>query len=739
MSNKLAELPATSLSLHSDALLSSQIDTHLSTEDGLAETRYTFIEQNHLRQRWQQLNTGPQGSEEQQTRGDSDKHFTIAATEFVSGLSFLCAGKLWLEYAPASARLDFVAIENHPLRKEDLTRVLQQLPELRPLSAELIKQYPALTPGFHRLFFADQRITLTLIFADTSEGLLQLRTSLHPSAKALQSFTVDAWFLSGFPPGEKPAINQDILFEHIAALSGPNTSFAAFTASELVRRTLETQGFAVKKTPAFIPNYLKGEILRGHWQDTHPRDLSTAKAVPSQVKSRRKAKYESPWHIPSIEPTSRLKQRKQAAVIGGGIAGCTTAAALAHKGWQVTLYEQHEHLAAEASGNPQGIIYPKLSPQASALSRINLSALLFASRYYQPYWAASSGKTFSKQSLIGQQCGVLVLPENDKERKAFISIANNFAQQTSFIQLLDQAQIKNICGLALEAELGLYYPALGWINPAKICQQLVQHPNIRVAQARVNYLHHDPDLHHNSGASRWQLADQDQHILGAADTVVLATSTSTGQFSQTKHLPLKSIRGQISISPAKPFNSSTNSTAPANGDRPLKTVICGTGYIAPQDQDHYTFGATYNMDSTTLALRWEDHQRNIDTLNQTAPGLRHTLQIPGPDELDGRAALRCTTLDYLPLIGPAPVFEHFLSDYAALRHDASSDIPCPGRYWPGLYLHCGLGSRGMSYAPLGAELLASQINGDAPALEQDLSIALNPARFIIRDLKRRKL
>jgi tRNA 5-methylaminomethyl-2-thiouridine biosynthesis bifunctional protein len=383
------------------------------------------------------------------------------------------------------------------------------------------------------------------------------------------------------------------------------------------------------------------------------------------------------------------------------------------------LYERHSQLANEGSGNPQGIVYPKLSPQSSPLSRINLTAIQFASRYYQRYWQAPA-----KQTRFGQQCGVLVLPESAKETAAFKTIADHFKQQKDFIQLLDKSAIEKISGLAISASSGLYYPQLGWLNPPNVCRALIDHPLIEFKQASITALTYD------STGSNWQLSNEDKERFATADTVVLATSTTTGQFSQTAHLPIKAIRGQISITP-----SGAN---PAN-TQPLKTVLCGAGYIAPAENAQHTFGASYNLNHTGLEIRNEDHQHNIDLLEKSAAGLPTALHIPSADKLDGRAALRCTTLDYLPIIGPAPNYDCFLEDYADLRRDASTDIATPGQYWPGLFIHCGLGSRGLSYAPLGAELLASHINGEPPPLEQALLTALNPARFIIRDLKRRKI
>ena len=58
----------------------------------------------------------------------------------------------------------------------------------------------------------------------------------------------------------------------------------------------------------------------------------------------------------------------------------------------------------------------------------------------------------------------------------------------------------------------------------------------------------------------------------------------------------------------------------------------------------------------------------------------------------------------------------------------------PGSYLPGLYLNIGHGSRGLAYCPLSAELLAGVINNEPLPMARELANALNPARFLIRDL-----
>ena len=68
-------------------------------------------------------------------------------------------------------------------------------------------------------------------------------------------------------------------------------------------------------------------------------------------------------------PRRRHAQRR-AVVIGGGLAGSAAADSLAQRGWEIALVERHDRLAAEASGNPQGVLYARLSAHGTPLSRL---------------------------------------------------------------------------------------------------------------------------------------------------------------------------------------------------------------------------------------------------------------------------------------------------------------------------------------------------------------------------------
>jgi tRNA 5-methylaminomethyl-2-thiouridine biosynthesis bifunctional protein len=56
--------------------------------------------------------------------------------------------------------------------------------------------------------------------------------------------------------------------------------------------------------------------------------------------------------------------------------------------------------------------------------------------------------------------------------------------------------------------------------------------------------------------------------------------------------------------------------------------------------------------------------------------------------------------------------------------------------FPGLYSLLGYASRGLIWAPLAAEFLASQLNGEPLPIEADLAAALDPARFLLKKQRR---
>ncbi|MBM3350420.1 MAG: tRNA (5-methylaminomethyl-2-thiouridine)(34)-methyltransferase MnmD [Betaproteobacteria bacterium] len=198
-------------------------DVYFSTENGLLETEYVFLQGNDLRQRWQQPDL---------------QSFTIIETGFGTGLNFLCTLKLWLATAPPQAILHFISTEKHPLTLHDISCALTLWPELSNYNTELLAQYSCLLDG-KCIALYNHRVRLSLLIGDATEQLTQAQ------------HRADAWFLDGFSPAKNPDMWQPALFEQMARLSHPATTLATFTSAGFVRRGLTVAGFLVKKRTGF--------------------------------------------------------------------------------------------------------------------------------------------------------------------------------------------------------------------------------------------------------------------------------------------------------------------------------------------------------------------------------------------------------------------------------------------------------------------------------------------------------
>lgn len=207
-------------------------DVYFSSDNGLLETEYVFLQGNNLTVRWQHL---------------SEKSFTIAETGFGTGLNFLCTVRSWLETAPKDAVLHFISVEKYPLSLSDITVALQLWPELLELFEPFLASYESLLIGKEPIMLFDNSVQLTLLIGDAMASLktFNLTDSNPPSS------LIDAWFLDGFSPAKNPDMWQPELFEQMARLSSQKTTFATFTSAGAVRRGLIAAGFDVSKQSGF--------------------------------------------------------------------------------------------------------------------------------------------------------------------------------------------------------------------------------------------------------------------------------------------------------------------------------------------------------------------------------------------------------------------------------------------------------------------------------------------------------
>ncbi|WP_313047755.1 bifunctional tRNA (5-methylaminomethyl-2-thiouridine)(34)-methyltransferase MnmD/FAD-dependent 5-carboxymethylaminomethyl-2-thiouridine(34) oxidoreductase MnmC [Pseudomonas soli] len=630
-------------------------DVYFAINEGIDETLHVFIEQNHLRQRFAEL--------------QPHACLVIGETGFGTGMNFFCAWQLFAELAPADARLHFVSVEKYPLARDDLARAMQLWPELAAFTQPLLEQYVAIHPGFQQFSLEGGRVTLTLMIGDALEQLPQVDAR------------IDAWFLDGFAPAKNPDMWTPELFAQLARLSHPGTTLGTFTTTGWVRRSLIEAGFAMKKVPGIGK---KWEVMHGVYSGA-----PVARAAP--------------WYAhpaPASGP-------REALVIGAGLAGSATAQSLAARGWQVSVLERHEGLAREASGNPQGVLYLKLSAHGTALSQMILAGFGYTRRWLEHL----------QRGQDWDACGVLQLAFDDQENARQAKLAAAF--DNSLLQRLERAHAEAIAGVALPSG-GLYYPEGGWVHPPALCRAQLDHPRIRL-------LTHADVLELRRTDGLWQ-AWEGERLLASAPLVVLAGAADIRRFPACAGLPLKRIRGQITRLPV------------TESSRALRTVVCADGYVAPPRGDEHTLGASFDFNSEDLTPTVAEHQGNLALLDDISTDLAARLRTAelDPAQLQGRAAFRCTSPDYLPIVGPMADVEAFNEAYAMLGKDARQvpDVACP--WLEGLYVNSGHGSRGLITAPLSGELIAAWVSGEPLPVPRAVAEACHPNRFALRRLIRGK-
>ncbi|MDX1605756.1 MAG: bifunctional tRNA (5-methylaminomethyl-2-thiouridine)(34)-methyltransferase MnmD/FAD-dependent 5-carboxymethylaminomethyl-2-thiouridine(34) oxidoreductase MnmC [Candidatus Competibacterales bacterium] len=492
------------------------------------------------------------------------------------------------------------------------------------------------------------------------------------------SAAVDAWYLDGFAPSRNPAMWSPPLLARVARCTAAGGTVASYTVAGAVRRGLAAAGFRVDKRPGFAG---KRERLTGILE----RSPETT--------------TERPW---LDRPAATGGDT--ALVIGAGLAGCCIARALAERGWTVAVLERRPVPAGEASGNPAGVVMPRPEAQVSPAGRFYLQAYLQALRLY-----ADRGEAAGWHG-----CGVLQpLPEPAQAARSRRFI-ETYALPPAVARWLPAPAASEYAGLALDCE-AVVYPGGGWLAPAELCQVLLDHPGIWVRcgvdAVTIERIDEGWRVHGAGGES------------DVAPVLVLANAYQACRLIDG--LPLRPARGQLSGAPATPES---------RGQGP---VLYGKGYLVPPDAGgRHRLGASFATGDAGADLRPADDGQNLARLARLLPALAAGL-APG---LRGEfAAVRATTPDRLPLVGAVPDREAFRRDYASLARDArrGAGLP-PACHLPGLYLLTGLGARGITAAPLAAELLAALIAGEPLPLGRPSADALNPARFIVRELKRRQ-
>ncbi|MES2716769.1 MAG: FAD-dependent 5-carboxymethylaminomethyl-2-thiouridine(34) oxidoreductase MnmC [Pseudomonadota bacterium] len=577
--------------------------------------------------------------------------FVVLETGFGLGHNFLATWAAWQQDAQRCAQLWYLAIEKHPPRRDDLAQahVTSALPTQ---AAELLRQWPPLTPDMHLLEFEGGRVRLLLALGDIAQVLPELIAS------------VDAFYLDGFAPERNPAMWDPWRLRQLPRLAAPGATVATWSVAGSLQHGLSAAGFTLQQPPGF-----------------------------GGQRAMTVGRFEPRFQNPAPPGRQAMAGVRRVAVVGAGLAGSAVAAALAGRGLEVQVVERRAGPAQETSGNAGGLFHGVVHAQDGVHARWLRAAALHTARVLRPWLA---------QGLVAGAVDGLVRGEQGLSPAAMQQQLASLGLPADYLQLVAWPG---------SGRMAWCYPDGGWAAPAALCAAWLGQPGIhsRFGQA-VQQLQRLP--------SGWRLLGDAGQVLVEADAVVLCNASDAQRLGGAGTTwPLQPVRGQTTLLPAH-----------TTGLPALPRPLADGGYVLRLADGRWLCGATSQRGDADATLRTTDHLHNLDTLRRLT-GWMGTVQA---EALDGRVGWRLQSDDRLPLLGPLPDTAGPGTNTGTRPADQPRRVPRQ----PGLYVFTALGSRGISHAALGAQVLASWLTGEPVPAPAALVDALDVARFSSRALRR---
>ncbi len=691
---------------------------------------------------------------------------------FACGRRFLAEWQAWRDDAHRPRLLHHVAIEPDGASLEGLyprksaardqcadrpppysTDATGAAPHARPVQSEdsaatlaqqLSRRCWGLTPGFHRLVFEDGQVLLTLCIGPVGAQLRAQR--FDADAIWLNAGAARTWLASDAHAVKaltRCCRRGTWLGAPRQALS-PNTSAALRAAGFVVMAPPEavSPGFAgplpvgstapatiatkEMRTPPVAPPPPATTETQTHSvaptasattaaRETHANPVAptavAARAMPAETTTPADdtfcATFDPAWQPrrrPGADAASpRPEQATSALVIGAGVAGAAVAASLARRGLQVLVLDAHAEPAQGASGLPAGLFAPHLSQDdclRSRWSRAGLRATI----------------EFAQQRLVPgrdwQLSGVL-----ERRADAQRVLADRLDAQHRDWSASATTARRAAAGWDAETT-AVWHTQAGWIRPNALVGALLDDP--RIAFRGNTQLHSLRPF-----ADGWQALHVGGGIAAQAQLVVVAAGFASARLVGTAGatvddgLPLQSVRGQLSFVASYKHGGAEKHRSPGAPEL-LAFPINGHGSLLPDvplahGQRASVFGATYQRDDASTAVRQADHRENLDRLRALTSVAGQPPIDPMPDgALQGWAGVRAVAPDRLPLIGP-------------VRAQCGDNAPQSS---PALWVCTGFASRGLSQAICGAELLAARLFAEPLPVEVGLANAVDVQRFL---------
>jgi len=407
-------------------------------------------------------------------------------------------------------------------------------------------------------------------------------------------------------------------------------------------------------------------------------------------RDRLEGRFEPTWTVKRRLPMApRMDAPGRCAVIGAGLAGAAVAASLARRGWQVTVLDAAEQPAAGASGAPAALLAPHVSPDDALLSRLTRAGV----RATWQQLEAMLGSGHAKNDQGAKENGWRASGVLERRAAADLRLPSSWSADgpnESWYATVAQLQA---AGLPADTN-ALWHIRAGWVRPACLVNAWLAQPGIAFkGNSRVVALERQDGV--------WTLCDAQGRLLAQAERIVIAAGFESASLAPA--LPLQPVRGQLTW--GRTSDAPNLPTIPVNGDGHL------IAQVPDNDGTLWVTGATFDRVSADATPNAADIDANRERLARLHPLAAQALAPAfAQAQVQSWAGVRCASADRRPLVGPLD------------PHDAAA--------WPDVWLCGAMGSRGLTFATLCAELLAARWHGEPLPLPAKLAQALDTRRLV---------
>lgn len=618
----------------------------------------------------------------------------VAELGFGLGRNFL---NIAAKFKNSDKILHFVSIEKFPLQKEILAKFYENFKFEG--AKKLLKLYPTLESGFHRIKFS-KNITLDLLFGDAECVLKECE------------FKADIWLMDGFSPSKNPDMWSDEITSQIARLCKIKAKIATYSASKKVQKSLENAGFCVVKTPGFNG---KREMIRACFNGNS-----------GEIKD---YFFERP----------SFKSGKNVLIIGAGIAGIVTAIKFQNLGYKTVIAEKACSVAANASGNFCGVLEPLITKKGVKLGEMHKYAFKMAVKFYKKNAPKNLAK-FCGAKEFAYNDDILKRFETHDKSEIFDFNRKDLPYASIFIKNAALLRPRKICEFfskKLNIKFGHEFSDFVESNGGYI----------------VNFVGKKPL---KCDILIFAIGSESEELFGGGKNVranfddAMQISSVRGQITLLRPflktpIPLGA-RGYICpkigkrqlIGATYDRKDYENQARAFDDERNLQNVadLLNKNFVKNTD--------TRNLNDKKFKFEILDKNVNLNISKQNLNFKTHTQnnelafknQILNVKILGSRVGFRGYSGDRFPLIGALPDCEYFKEKYKILPWQKNRAKNLPPKYLKNIYINTSHGARGLCTAILGAEILADLVTNRPFCLPKSLINELAPSRFLIRKLKK---